>query len=68
MNGTSRKSLFLFGLLPLLRMDSVGGTLDSIGRWIDKVFTVCAAIIILLLVLFIVWILTQLSGGGGQRG
>jgi len=62
-----RRSLLVFALLPLLRMDSVGGTLDSIGRWIDKVFTVCAAIVILLLVLFILWILSQLSRGG-QRG
>jgi len=64
-----RKITFLaFALLPLLRMDSVGGTLDAMGRWVDKVFTVCAAIIILLLVLFILWILSQLSGRGGTRG
>jgi hypothetical protein len=63
-----RTNLLAFSLLPLVKMDSVGGTLDSIGRWVDKMFTVCAAIIILLLVLFILWILSQLSGRGGQRG
>jgi hypothetical protein len=63
-----KRTYLAFVLLPLTRMDSVGGTLDAVGRWIDKAFTLCAVIIILLLVLFILWILTQLSGRGGQRG
>ena len=62
-----RRSLLAFALLPFLRMDSVGGTLDSIGRFFDKAFTICAVIIILLIILFILWVLTQL-GRGGQRG
>lgn len=61
-----KMNLLVFSLLPMLRMDSVGGTLDSIGRWIDKAFTACAVIIILLIVLFILWVLTQLSGRGGR--
>jgi hypothetical protein len=60
-------TLLAFSLLPLVRMDSPGGTLDAIGRFFDKAFTICAAIIILLIILFILWVLTQL-GRGGQRG
>ena len=59
-----RASLVAVLLLPVVTMDSPGGTLDAVGRWIDKAFTVCAAIIILLIVLFILWILSQLSKGG----
>jgi hypothetical protein len=64
-----RKRAFLaLALLPLVRMDSLGGTFDSIGRWIDKVTTMCLVIVILILVLFLLYLLSKLFGGGGQRG
>lgn len=61
-----RVSLTVVSLLPAVAMDSPGGTLDAVGRFLDKAFITCAAIIILLLILFILWILSQLSRGGSR--
>jgi hypothetical protein len=52
-------------LLPLVKMDMWSG-LGDIGRWIDKMFTLCLVIVILLLTLFILWLLSKLFGGGAR--
>jgi len=59
-----RRHLFSI-LFPLVRMDMWSG-LGDIGRWIDKMFTLCLVIVILLLTLFILWLLSKLFGGGAR--
>jgi hypothetical protein len=51
--------------MPLVKMDVLSG-LGDIGRWIDKMFTLCLVIVILLLTLFILWLLSKLFGGGAR--
>ena len=64
-----RKTAFLgFALLPFLPMTTIPEGLNSIAAWIDKVFMICATIIILLLVVFILWLLSQFFGQGRARG
>jgi len=60
-----RRRHLLSVLLPLVKMDMWSG-LGDIGRWIDKMFTLCLVIVILLLTLFILWLLSKLFGGGAR--
>jgi hypothetical protein len=62
-----RTNLLAFSLLPFIRMTTVPQALGDIGAWVDKIATMCLVIIILLLVVFILWLLSKLFGGG-QRG
>lgn len=41
----------------------ISSTLSGIGRWIDKMSTLCMVVLILLLIVAILWLLTNLFGG-----
>jgi len=60
----TRRSLYA-ALIPLMSM-SIWSGLGDIGKWIDKMTTMCLVIVILILVLFILWILSKLFGGGAR--
>lgn len=45
---------------------SVWSGLEGIGRWIDKVTTMCLVIVILILLLFVLYLLSKLFGGGAR--
>jgi len=50
----------------MLGVFSVESAAKEIAAWIDKVTTFCLAIVVLVLVLFILWLLTQFSRGGSR--
>lgn len=64
-----RKTTLLgFALLPFLRMTTIPQGLNAIAGWIDKVTMMCLSIIILILIVFILWLLSQFLGQGRARG
>jgi choline-glycine betaine transporter len=53
-------------LLSIIGTMSVWSGLEGIGKWIDKVTTMCLVIVILLLLVFVLWLLSKLFGGGAR--
>ena len=53
-------------LLSIVGTMSVWSGLEGVGRWIDKITTMCLVIVILLLLVFVLWLLSKLFGGGAR--
>jgi len=53
-------------LLSIVGTMSVWSGLEGVGRWIDKITTMCLVIVILILVLFLLYVLSKLFGGGAR--
>ena len=68
MNRTSRKNALVLALFPVI-VTSIGSVGRDIGGALDKILTICLAVIALVVILIVLAFLWWLFGrGGGGRG